>query len=1067
MKHYFSYPSGNYSCRIYVPSVRLLWSRLLRLSFLIMILMGLHFTAHAHTEAFNSPYSHVTGIVVDSAGQQPLPGATITIKGTTEGTTTDIDGRFSLKAPNKCVLIVSYVGYKTQEISIDGDTTLHISLPEAHSTLNEVVVTALGIKKEKRILGYATQEISSKSINKVPTPTVMGALTGKVAGLQINNTTDFFRNPTITLRGRTPLMVIDGIPDRDGDLWKINANDIKKITVLKGSTASALYGSIGRNGAIMITTKSGKENTGLKVSYNSSSMFQTGFIRIPHVQTTYGGGNNGQYAYVNGSGSGTEGGGWIWGPKFNQKDPNTPSGYWETPQYNSPIDSTTGKRIPIPWISRGKNNVRNFFRTGLITDNNLSITAGNHKGSFRASIDESYQRGIVPNTKLNNTSFSLSGNYNFTKSLSFNTSLFYNRQNTPNYPSVGYGPTNYLYNLVLWTGADVNVLDLRNYWVKGKEGIQQYNYNNSWYNNPYFIAYQNLHSYTKDNTYGSFSLNYQILPSLSVKIRSGFNVYGRIQTIKEPRSYIAYGYISPGNYFVNKDNYFDITSDAILQYKHSFGKNFSINAEVGVENFISDYSDLNVNTDGLTIPEFYNLSNSINPMHGTNAIQQEKTNSVYGSTDLAFFNSFYLTLTGRNDWVSTLPIQNNSFFYPSVAGSFILSDIFKLPQWVSFLKLRGSWSRVSDGTIGSNPYGHIQTYTIGNKWNNVPSLVWGGTLLSSNLHPETSDQWETGITTNFFKNRLGIYFTYWQAKDYNNLTQIEVSKSSGYDYYLVNGNVYQRKGLELVLTGMPVTTSNFKWNVTVNLNNNHRYLKNIYGGQNNLGFLKVGDRTDRIYTSVYETDGHGNIVYGANGFPIRNPFKRYIGNSDPNLIYGIQNMLSYKNITLSFSIDGRIGGLMYSTTNYKMWWGGTSPGEVNQFRDDANAGKATYVGKGVVVTSGSVQYDANGNITSDTREFAPNTTPVSYISFMETTANTMNENYFYYSQTFLRLRQISLTYKLPALLLGKSIQAASVSFIGENLLLFSKIPNVDPDPGVDNLQSPSTRNIGIRLNIQF
>lgn len=1067
MKHFFLYASGIYSCKIHGHSVRFSPSCMLRLSFLIMMLIGFRFTAYAGTDILDAPHSQVTGIVVDSTNEQPLPGVTVQVKGTTTGTVTDLNGHFSLKVPNKCELIISYVGYNTQKINIKGTTTLHINLSQANLTLNEVVVTALGIKKEKRTLGYAIQEVSSKSINKVPTPTVMSALTGKVAGLQIDNTTDFFRDPTITLRGRTPLMVINGIPDRGGDLWKINANDIKNITVLKGSTASALYGSIGRNGAIMITTKTGTKNSSLKVSFNSSSMFQTGFIRIPHVQTTYGDGNNGQYAYVNGSGSGTEGGGWIWGPKLNQKDPNTPSGYWETPQYNSPIDSITGKRIPLPWISRGKNNVRNFFRIGLISNNSLSVTAGNQNGSIRASVDEAYQRGIVPNTSLYNTSFSLAGNYSLTKSLTINTSLFYNREDSPNYPSVGYGPTNYLYDLVLWTGTDVNILDLRNYWVKGEKGIQQYNYNNSWYNNPYFIAYQDIHGYNKNNTFGSVSLNYQILPSLSVKVRSGFNAYGRVQTTQQPESYIAYGYISPGNYFVNKGNYFDITTDAILQYKHSFGKNFSINVEGGAENFESNYSDISVNTDGLTIPLFYSLGNSTNPLQGTDTIQQEKTNSVYGSADLAFFNSFYLTLTGRNDWVSTLPVQNNSFFYPSVSGSFILSDIFKLPQWVSFLKLRGSWSRVSDGTIGSDPYGDIQTYTIGNKWNNTPSLIWGGTLLSSNLHPETSDQWESGITAYFFHNRFGINFTYWQALDYNNLTSIAVSQASGYDYHLVNGNVYQRKGFELVLTGTPVTSQNFKWNITVNMSNSHRYLKKIYGDQKNLGFLKVGDRTDRIYNWVYETDGHGHIVYGSNGMPVWNPFEQYIGNSDPNMIYGIQNTLSYKHFTLNFSIDGRIGGLMYSTTNYKMWWGGTSPGEVNHYRDEANAGKATYVGKGVVVTSGSVQYDANGNITSDTRKFAPNTTPVNYISFMETTANAMNENYFYYSQTFLRLQQLSLTYQLPPRLLGKSIQTASVSLIGENLLLFSKIPNVDPGPGKDNLQTPSTRNIGVRINIQF
>ncbi len=364
--------------------------------------------------------------------------------------------------------------------------------------IDEVVITALGIKKEKKALGYAVQEVKGDVFEKAKEPNFINSLSGRVAGLNIKNSTDLFQDPGISLRGAKPLIVIDGVPDRTADLWRINADDIDNISVLKGATASALYGSVGKDGAIMITTKRGKKGK-MSISFNNSTMFQTSFIRIPKVQTVYGGGNNGKYAYINGEGSGSEGGGWIWGPKLDQKDPTTPSGYFETPQYNSPIDPVTGKLVPLPWISRGKNNIRNFFDTGMIQSNNISVDWGNDKSTFRLSLSNIYQKGIVPNTDLKTTSISLAGSVTPLKDLTINSTLTYNKEYTSNFPEVGYGPTNYLYNLVLWTGADVDIRDLRNYWVAGKEGYQQRHYNVSYYNNPYFQAYEYLRPYYKDN----------------------------------------------------------------------------------------------------------------------------------------------------------------------------------------------------------------------------------------------------------------------------------------------------------------------------------------------------------------------------------------------------------------------------------------------------------------------------------------------------------------------------------------------------------------------------------------
>jgi len=1005
----------------------------------------------------------ISGIVTDNTGEL-LPGVNIIIEGTIKGADTDFDGKYTITASEGQVLVFSYIGMITKKVIVGDSTTINVELIVDGNELEEVVVTALGIKKETKTLGYAVQEVKGESMVKAREPNVINSLTGKVAGLIVKNSTGLFQDPNITLRGGIPLIVIDGIPSIENDYWKLNADDIADISVLKGATASALYGSIGKNGALMITTKRGEKGV-TKVEYNTSAMFQPSYIRIPSVQTTYGNGNNGSYAYVDGGGGGSEGGGWIWGPKLDQLDSNTPSGFREAVQFNSPIDPNTGQRIPLPLISRGKDNVEKFFDTGMIYTNNIAVSGGNDKGNFRVSISHIYQKGVVPNNNLNNTSFSVSGGYKITDKLKVDAALAYNRQYTKNFPQTGYGPYNYLYNLVLWTGVDVDVDDLRNYWAEGKEGTQQRHFNTSWYNNPYFIAYEALQGYNKDNTYGNLNLNYDANEDFSINFRSGFNSSTLNRDWKEPQSIIGYGSLSKGNYALRSTTSFSLNADLIASYKKEISEQVKVNATIGASTRYSDYKDLNIRTDGLTIPEFYNTANSTNPLKGSNWYGEELVNSIYATLDVEFVKSMYFGVTGRKDWVSTLPVKNNNFFYPSVSLSTVLSELIDFGEYVSFVKLRGSWANVSDGRTGGT-YSHLAAYDNGVNWNNSASLNYPSTLLNDNINPETSDTYEVGLDLRFFKRRLNLDATYYSIKQTNNIVRVPVSISSGFSSQLINGNEYAVKGVEFVLSGTPIKNKNFRWDIATNWSNNQRTLESIYDGSDRLGNVKVGTRTDQIFYSPYLKTPGGHLIYGSNGFPISETFSRKRGNSESDWVYGLQNTFKYKNFSLNIAVDGRIGGLIYSSTNQKMWWGGTHPGTVNDHRDAANRGESTYIGPGVVVVEGDVAYDDFGNITNDTRVYAPNTTKVNYISWNQNTSNALIDHY--YDQTFLKLREVTLTYNVSEKFINSlNLDKASISFIGRNLALWSDLPNVDPDSGTDNLQTPSTRNIGVNLNLSF
>lgn len=1045
------------------------------------------------------------GKVSDETGK-PVAAATVSIAKTSRATLTDSAGNFSISAQAGDELVVTSVGYNEQTVTIANSDLLQVQLIPSANQLNDVVVTALGIRKEKEKISYATQEVKGASLEKAPEPNVAENLIGKVAGLNILPKTNLFENPEIYLRGKSTLVVIDGVPtdNNNFDYWSLNPNDIDNVNVLKGTAAAALYGALGINGAIMITTKKGKAGAkGVEFTYNSTTQLQAGFLRVPKTQDQYGMGWSGYYAFIDGKG----GGGWyddygyVWGPKLNAG--------LEYPQYNSEYDpdntfpfsqngyDDVSHYKPLPAITRGKDNLKNFLNNEFITTQNFSVAGKGDNGDYRISLTHMYQKGQVPNTKLNSTTLTVSGNLKVSSKFKIESSLSYNKQYSPNYPQTGYGANNFFYNILLWMGPDVDIRDLRNYWQPGGgrtdagtgefipygvKNIQQINYNYTWYNNPWFIAYEALNGYTNDVITAQVNGTYNFTNDLALFVRSGIITNNALSTLKTPKSYIYYGGGEfDGNYSERRQNNFQIVTDALLTYNKSFLNNdFNATVSAGVSNRYNNNSYLYSKTNGLNVPVDYNLANTIGTVYTENFKAERQVNSAFGYIDLDYKKMVFLNVTARNDATSTLQKPNNSYFYPSASLGILPSSIFKLPAFISYAKLRGSWARVSTDNVIVDPndpnniyknwYATIPVYQTGPRWNGSnASLNLPGTLITPDIRPNTTISQEYGTELRFLQNRLGVDFTYFTYIDKDFAITAPVSDASGYNYRLVNGDRINRKGVELVLTGTPVRTKDFKWDISANYSTVHSWVKEYYGSDSIRDGVKVGERQDIYRGYDWERSPDGQIVYNENGFPqYINQFVN-IGHTDANFIFGITNNLFYKSFGLSFSFDGRIGGIMNNGLEQRLYEGGMHPSTANSYRDDAYAGKETYVGQGVVVTSGDVQYDVQGNIISDTRKFAPNTKAVNYIDWIFASYVNGIDGADMYKRSFVKLREVVLSYNFkPQVLKRTPFTAASISITGRNLLLFTNVPFMDPDSYAGlTLAEPTYRNIGVNINLKF
>ena len=985
----------------------------------------------------------VSGVVKDDMGE-PISGANVIVKGQVLGTITDIDGRYSLSVPSRSVLVVTFIGYKTKEISVGRQSVINVTLSEDAELLDEVVVTALGIKREEKALGYSVQKVGGESLAAVKTVDVGTALTGKIAGLNVKNSTEFDTTPDLSLRGETPLLVIDGVPYGNMKLHDIASDDIESVDVLKGATASALYGARGSSGAIMVTTKRGTED-GLNISVNSNTMFNAGYLKFPEVQSSYSGGQGGKYNPTD----------FVWGDKLDigrtalQYDPYTYE--WRE----------------MPLVSKGKNNLKNFQETGFVTNNNISVTQKGKYGSFRSSLTHVYNKGQWPNTRLNKITYTASGNMHY-KGFDLDAGITYNKRFSPNGEDSGYGGNGLIYNLLVWSGPEWDVRDYRNYW-RVKDTEQNW-YNETYYNNPYYIANEIVGSSDFDKINGFASGSYEITPWLKAMLRAGIDSYS---TRKEWRNPVgAYGaWDKKGYYELQTPNGYSINTDFMLMANHKFGQ-FSLDGFVGGNiYFYQDNKHTSHTKNGLLIPGFYSLNSSVDPASVTSSVTKKQTNSLFGKLSVAWKSTLFLDVTGRNDWSSSLPSDTRSYFYPSVAGSLVLSELIPLPEVIDFWKVRGSWTMSKDDT---SVYATNNTYSIKtNLWDDVTTAYYPTTLRNKSIKPSTSNSYELGTMLTFFGKRLIVDAAYYNKYYYNRIVDTKVSLATGFEKTQVNSKEeYVRRGVEVQLSGDIIKTKDWNWNSTFNWALDRKYFAKLDPEfSSKKPWIKEGARTDYVTYADYEYDDKGNMIHQA-GYPVVSDYEKQQGYSDPDWIWGWMNTVSYKNFSLSFTIDGRVGGFSYSNTNQALWNSGAHIESDNQWRyDEVVNGLTNYVGQGVKVVSGRVEYDSDGNITFDDRVFAPNDVAVSYEQYIrEYHCNAYTgrpQNYF--KQTFIKLRDLSLTYQMPRSLCEKvRLKGATIGLVGQNLLIWTKeFKYADPDVGKDNLNAPSTRLLGFNIKLDI
>jgi len=1065
----------------------------------------------------------VTGMVTAGEDGNPLPGVNVLIKGTSTGTITDANGAYSLPvADPSSTLVFSFVGYIAQEFNLNGKTTGDIMLQTDAKQLSEVVVTALGIERDKSKLGYAVQDVKGSDLVKVRDPNPVNNLAGKVAGLTVAGSPELLGKPTLFLRGvKDPLFVVDGVPIQS-DTWNISPDDIESITVLKGPTASALYGSRGQFGAIQITTKRGTASgQGMSFDFNSSTLVDNGFIAIPKVQNEYGPGDHGRYAFADGKGGGLYDSDYdIWGPKFEgQLIPQYDGEVTPNTEYTTAFPSGatfTGNIKPTPWTARGKDNLTRFLRPGVTTVNSIGVAASGENYDIRFSTTYSYQQGIVPNTQLSSNNFNINAGVNLSKKLRFESNINYNYQYTDNVPDVNYGPNSLIYNMIIWGGADWNVDDMRNYWQKGKEGTQQIYADYTRYNNPWFMAEEWLRGHHKNDVYGYMKLNYQITPDLTLMGRTQINSYEVLRDEKFPYSATSYDREqAKGDYREDKRKLMENNTDFMLTYAKQVTPTFHLNASLGGNLRTFSYRSSYSTTDYLNVPGWYNMANSLNPVKTYNFYAPMQVLSGYGYVDMSYRDFINLSLTGRVDKHSALPQGKNAYFYPSASASVVLSEAFQLPAIFSYLTVRGSWAKVGSAepltqkeigpipsvSMSGNPLGYGSTYnspydgpnyqnspvySTSLKYNFTPAAYYTNKITNNDLEPSFSSAWETGLDVKIINGRLGLDVTYFESLDGPGIYELPISEASGYTSALVNGIKTQRRGWEAVLKASPVSNpQGFSWDITVNWSTYREYIKEVYPNSNiNYldNFRQVGERIDQYWGSGLVRTPDGELVNTSDGRPIpltslNGNSRAFLGYTNPDWTWGISNRVSYKNVSLSFLFDGRVGGVISDYIQQQTFRGGrhieTVEGAMGEARYQDYLGVKSYVGPGVQVISGTPEVDNEGKITNmNELTFAPNTTPTFLQDWISRNYNTNEQNII--SRTFSKLREVSVTYNFPTKVLQSTfMKRASVSLVGRNLLYFAEKKDIDIEqygnyltPG-SGLQTPSMRRYGININFTF
>ncbi len=1079
---------------------------------------------------------NITGSVKDTADNTPIIGASVVIKGTTTGVITDINGNFSISAPLGSTLTFSFVGYKNQEARITDQTVINILLSVETKSLDEVVITALGVRKERSKLGYSVQDVKGDELVKARDANPLTGLTGKVAGLSVGASAEMLGTPTILMRGNNiSLYVVDGVPI-SSDTWNISPDDIESYSVLKGATAASLYGSRASNGAILITTKKAtKDKKGVIVEFNSTNSFDKGFLAFPRQQFEYGGGENELYAFGDGRGAGLNDNDYdVWGPKFRgQLIPQWDGGYTPDSTYTTTFPgglTWTGYIKPTPYIARGVNNLKNFLQTGIQTNDNLSITSTGENYTFRSSLSQGYQRGIVPNTELNISNYNIYGSCNLTKKFKIEGNLNYNRQYTPNIPDVDYGPNSIIYNIAIWTGADWDINDpkIKAIWQPGKVGTQSIFAEYQRYHNPWFMSYEWLRGHYKTDVNGYTAVNYKFNDHLNVNLRTQVSGYDLLRTEKMPFSAHPYGREQNlGDYREDRRNLFDNNTDLQINFDYTLLNFLNLSGLAGGNIRSFSYNSNFTSTDYLNVPEVYNFSNSRNPLQVNNFNSSMQVFSAYFSVDGSFGKYATLSITGREDKSTAILVQNAAYYYPSISIASVINKYVKLPDVISFLKIRASFASVrgvnTGDVIGTAPFNTItalggsasnnilgypldygqnylspyggptyntsSVYSTSKPYNNQAAASYTDNLFDPNLKPSNRNNFEGGFDIQFLKNRLGFNATVFEYIDGPQILQNSISSSTGYSYDYINALKYKWVGAELSLSGTPVQVTNgLQWDVLLNWSSFKETYLELPAGQDVYNtFFHVGDRVDKLYATDFVRTKDGQIINDAAGKPLTNPVNQYLGNENGDFIWGFSNKFKYQQLSFSFQFDGNVGGVMVDYMHNKTMRGGnnieTVEGKLGEARDvdDQHAGDPNfpgiYIGEGVVVSNNvPINFDSNtGAITNyDQLQFAPNTTPTHVQDYVSKYYGIAESNLM--SKTYAKLREITIGYDLPAKWLKKTfISKATFSLVGRNLLYIygdERFKDVDLDQyngatALSVLQTPTLRRYGFNLNITF
>jgi len=1048
----------------------------------------------------------ISGTVTDDTGL-PLPGVNIIIQGTSTGTQSDFDGNYAIDVATGQTLVYSYVGFETQEIAVGASNNIDVTM-QAGSVLDEVVVTALGVSREKQSLGYSTQQVDGEDISTVKGGNFTNSLSGKVSGLQIRRNNNLGGSTNVVIRGNTSLtgdnqalFVVDGVPisnrntndpnqtqasgnyyDYGNAASDINPDDIESINVLKGAAASALYGSRAANGVIIITTKKGKKAKGLGVTINSNA--QVGFIdksTFAEYQNQYGPGYGDYFTFedINGDGIDDQVENYVddasYGPAF---DPNLFIYQW-----NSFDPASPNYLQRLPYIA-AENGPITFFETPITLTNSISVSNGLENGSYRLSYTKLDQSGLLPNSTLDRHNFILSGTFDVSEKLTASGFANYIKTEALGRNSTGYND-NVVGNFKQWWAVSTDIKQQRDIYFATKRNVS-WNPGSSepgaapiYWDNPYWTRYENYQNDGRSRFIGNFELNYELASWVNVTGRVSTDTYNEIQEERRAIGSVAtpFGVAPVGVARGNVDSGYlrrDITAsetnyDLMFNFDADFSESISFAGILGTNIRRNEFNSVAASTGGgLIIPRLYSLQNSASAL--PNPVERAErigVDGVYASASFGFGNIVYLDGTIRRDHFSTLPEDESSFYYPSVSTSFVFSKLLNVNA-ISFGKLRLNYAEVGNGA----PFDRlVDTYVINNDiGTSIPNVS-----NNANLKPEITKSYEAGLEMRFANNRLGFDVAYYKSNSIDQIVTVPISASTGYTGKLLNAGEIENTGIEVSLNAMPVKTDNFSWGLNVNWSQNKNEVVELPEG---IETLQLGSFQGGVTINAVKGEPYG-VIYGQDyvyldGQRVVNPetgsylktptSNNVLGDTNPDWLMGISNTLTYKDLSFSFLIDIQEGGSLFSLDQYYGQATGIYANTAyindlgNPVRNPLDEGGG-YINPGV---------NPDGSVNT-TRRDANNFSGFGYAALPAAE--------FVYDASYIKLRQVSLTYNMPSRYLDNTFMTGlSFSVTGSNLWIIDKnLPYADPEAGLSsgNLQGyvtgslPTTQDYGFNIKAQF